>query len=153
MKLLELSHRYGFLFLFYLFTVCVWRSEENLVELLLFFHLYVGSWDRTQVVGFGSRHLYLPSPLISPVGKLWRDKWTWQDVEYGTWHFQGICGQGSPSSLFTSDNFPGLSSCPLLLEVKLENQRAQNNVMLQCCGGRRDSSGFPEAAGNESQQG
>lgn len=67
--------------------------------------------------------------------------------------FKAYVGGARQLPLFASDSFPGLSSCPLLLEVKLENWRAQNNVVLQCCGGRRDSSGFPEATGNESHQG
>lgn len=29
-------------------TVCLWRSNDNFVELFLFFHLSVGSRDRTQ---------------------------------------------------------------------------------------------------------
>lgn len=111
MKLLELSYRYGFLFLFYLITVCVGRSEKNLVELVLFFHLYVGSWDRTQVVGCGSRHYYPPSHLISPTGEVWSGKWMWHHMEYGGWNFQGTCGRGSPSSPFCLWQLPRSVMC------------------------------------------
>lgn len=66
--------------------------------------------------------------------------------------FKAHVGGARHLPLFASDSFPGLSSCALLLEVKLEKGRAQNNLVRQCCGGGRDSSGFPEATGNESHQ-
>lgn len=61
----------------YLFILCggrgrkcahclhVLRSEGNLQESVLSFH-HVGPEDRTQVVRFGGKHLYLLSPLSGP---------------------------------------------------------------------------------------
>lgn len=46
-------------------TVCVWRSEDNLQELVLSFHC-VGSGDQTQVVRPGSKRVYPQSWLASP---------------------------------------------------------------------------------------
>ena len=46
-------------------TARVWRSENNLLELILSFH-GIGPRDQTQVVGFGSRHFYSLNHLSSP---------------------------------------------------------------------------------------
>lgn len=34
-----------------LVCVCLWRSENNIVELVFSFHIYVGSGNQTQAVG------------------------------------------------------------------------------------------------------
>lgn len=52
----------------YLFTLCravnMWKSAENLLELVLFFHR-VGSWNRAPVTKVSSKHLYLLSQLAT----------------------------------------------------------------------------------------
>lgn len=45
-------------------TVYMWRSEDNLRELVLSFH-FVG----LQAISLGNRHLYLPSQLA---GSSWK---------------------------------------------------------------------------------
>lgn len=42
----------------------VWKSKENLLELVLFFH-HVGSWDLAPVTKFSSKHLHLLSQLAT----------------------------------------------------------------------------------------
>lgn len=46
-------------------TAHTWRSENSLREWFLSFH-HLSSGDQTQVVRFGSKHIYLLSPLTSP---------------------------------------------------------------------------------------
>lgn len=48
-----------------------WRLEDNLPEPVLSFH-HVGPRHQTQVIGLGSRHLYLPSHLDSPHLGIWK---------------------------------------------------------------------------------
>jgi hypothetical protein len=45
--------------------VCMLRSENNLWELVLFFH-FVGPGNLTLIVRLGSKHLYFPSHLAAP---------------------------------------------------------------------------------------
>lgn len=59
------THMFEFLLFFLLVygecagtTVCVWRSEVNLEELILSFHS-VSSRDQTQVIRLGSKNLSL----------------------------------------------------------------------------------------------
>lgn len=35
----------------YVCVACIWKSEDNSVKSVLFFHLYLGSKDQTQVMG------------------------------------------------------------------------------------------------------
>lgn len=42
----------------------MWKSEENLLELVLFFHR-VGSWDWAPATKLSSKHPYLLSQLAS----------------------------------------------------------------------------------------
>ena len=51
-------------------TLYVWRSEDNLQELALFFH-HVGPRDGTQNVGFGSQSFLLLSLLTGPHPQQW----------------------------------------------------------------------------------
>jgi hypothetical protein len=46
-------------------TEHVWRSEDNMPELLLSFH-HVHDGNRTQALKFGSKHLYTLSYLADP---------------------------------------------------------------------------------------
>lgn len=46
-------------------TVYVWRSEDNVEELVLSFH-YMGSGDQTQDIRLGSKPLYPLSRLAGP---------------------------------------------------------------------------------------
>ena len=43
-------------------TALVWRSEDNVVGLVLFFHLYKASWNQTQVTSF-AQQVSLPTKL------------------------------------------------------------------------------------------
>ena len=43
--------------------MCMWRSEDNLQELALFFH-HVGPRDGTQVIKLGSKHLCVISAAL-----------------------------------------------------------------------------------------
>lgn len=47
-------------------TAHVCRSEDNFVNLILFFLLYVGSRDHTQVVRLAQEVPYLLTPLTAP---------------------------------------------------------------------------------------
>lgn len=42
----------------------MWKSQENLLELVLFFHR-VGSWNQAPVTKLSSKHLYLLSQLAT----------------------------------------------------------------------------------------
>lgn len=41
---------------------CTWRSEDSLQELVFSFY-QLGSWDKTQAIRLGSKHMYLLNRL------------------------------------------------------------------------------------------
>lgn len=96
---------------------CMWRSEVRSVELLLLFHLYMGSRHQTQANNPRSKCFCPQSPLAICIPYFWLPNLTWHGVHgatvihYYAKNIRDYTEDRSPSWIYQGGSLTLLQQC------------------------------------------